>query len=98
MDCMAPTRHGRRRGIGAVTGVSSGRQTVGSSAALVRLAGLRSNRPPPEARDFRRQVRQLVWPARFVGLVIVSLGLEPQELEHLGRQPAERAHRHSYFA
>jgi hypothetical protein len=43
----------------------------------------------PKARDFRRQVRQLVWPARFVGLVIGSRGLEPQELGHLGRQPAD---------
>jgi len=37
-----------RRGIGAAAGVSSGRHAVGSSAALVRLAGLRSNPPPPE--------------------------------------------------
>src|SRR4051794_5733783 len=48
MGAWRPTRHGRRRGSGAATGVSPGCYTIGSSAALVRLAGLRSNRPPPE--------------------------------------------------
>jgi hypothetical protein len=83
-DCMAPTRLGRRRGIGAVTGVSSGRHMVGSSVALVRLAGLRSNRPP---RDAARLPRQLARPHGSSGWSSAPSGSSPKSSSTSGGSP-----------